>query len=66
MSLDDYASLLRSQGAGERAIKDVTEAFAAQDHGIYDADWAAARPTSTDFRTWCRQVLKPAVDARAS
>ncbi|MEU6424775.1 NAD(P)H-binding protein [Microbispora sp. NPDC046973] len=66
MSVDDYASLLRSRGAGDQAVKDVTEAFAAQDHGIYDADWATAKPTSTDFRTWCREVLKPAADARAS
>ena len=66
MSMDDQASLLRSRGAGDQAVKDLTEAFAAQDHGIYDADWAIARPTSTDFRTWCREVLRPAVDVRAS
>ncbi|MDO0928989.1 hypothetical protein QQY24_27610 [Streptomyces sp. TG1A-8] len=64
--IDDYASLLRSQGTGDQAVKDLTEAFAAQDHGIYDADWATAEPTPTDFRTWCRHVLKPAVDARTS
>jgi uncharacterized protein YbjT (DUF2867 family) len=60
MSMDDFASLLRSQGTGDQAIKDLTEAFAAQDHGIYDADQATATPTSTDFRTWCREVLRPA------
>ncbi|MFJ9733737.1 NAD(P)H-binding protein [Streptomyces sp. NPDC101171] len=65
MDVDDYASLLRSRGAGDQTIKDLTDAFAAQDHGIYDADWATARPTPTDFRTWCREVLKPAADARA-
>ena len=65
-SMDDYASLLRSQGAGDQTVKDLTEAFAAQDQGIYDEDWAAAKPTSTDFRTWCREVLKPAADAQAS
>ncbi|MEV4457214.1 NAD(P)H-binding protein [Microbispora sp. NPDC049633] len=66
MRVDDYASLLRSRGAGDQAIKDVTEAFAAQDHGVYDADWATATPTSTDFRTWCREVLKPAAAVRVS
>ncbi|KAB8190527.1 NAD(P)H-binding protein [Nonomuraea phyllanthi] len=66
MSMDDYASLLRSRGASDQAVKDTTEAFAAQDLGIYDADWAIAKPTSTDFRTWCREVLKPAADAWAS
>ncbi|MEU0252613.1 NAD(P)H-binding protein [Streptomyces sp. NPDC006184] len=66
MSIHDHASLLRSQGAGDQTVRDLTEAFAAQDHGIYDADWATAEPTATDFRTWCREVLKPAADARAS
>lgn len=66
MSLDDYGSLLRSQGVSDQSVKDITEAFAAQDHGIYDADWATAEPTPTDFRTWCREVLKPAADAQAS
>ncbi|GGL15877.1 NmrA family transcriptional regulator [Sphaerisporangium melleum] len=66
MSMDAYASLLRSRGAGDQTVKDLTEAFTAQDHGIYDADWATAEPTPTDFRTWCREVLKPAVDARTS
>ncbi|MFI2644429.1 NAD(P)H-binding protein [Streptomyces sp. NPDC018610] len=66
VAIDDYASLLRSQGAGDQTVKDVTDAFAAQDHGIYDEDWAAAEPTRTDFRTWCREVLKPAADARTS
>jgi uncharacterized protein YbjT (DUF2867 family) len=66
MSMDDYASLLRSRGVGDQTVVDLTEAFAAQDQGIYDADWATAKPTSTDFRTWCREVLKPAADTRAS
>lgn len=66
MSMDDFASLLRSQGASDQAVKDRTEMFTAQDLGIYDADWAAAKTTSTDFRTWCREVLKPATDAQAS
>ncbi|MEU5629708.1 MULTISPECIES: hypothetical protein [Streptomyces] len=38
----------------------MTEAFTAPDHGIYDKDWATAKPTPTDFRTWCREALKPA------
>lgn len=62
-SVDDYAALLRSRGAGDRTVKDVTEAFVAHDHGIYDTDWASAEPASTDFRTWCREVLKPAAEA---
>lgn len=65
LSSDDFASLLRSRGASDQTVKDMTEAFAAQDHGIYDADWATAEPAPTDFRTWCREVLKPAAAARA-
>jgi uncharacterized protein YbjT (DUF2867 family) len=57
----DYGSLLRSQGADDQSVKDVAEAFAAHDEGIYDADWSRAAITGTDFRTWCREVLKPRV-----
>lgn len=63
MSLDDFASLLRSRGLGDQMVQDMTEMSAAQDHGIYDADWAKATLTPTDFRTWCREVLKPAADS---
>jgi uncharacterized protein YbjT (DUF2867 family) len=66
MSLDEFASRLRSRGATDQAVRDRTEMFAAQDQGIYDADWAAATPTATGFRTWCREVLKPAAGAPAS
>jgi uncharacterized protein YbjT (DUF2867 family) len=66
MSMDDFASLLRSRGASDQAVKDRTEMFTAQDHGIYNADWETAKPTSTGFRTWCREVLKTAANARAS
>ncbi|MEE4543062.1 NAD(P)H-binding protein [Streptomyces sp. V4-01] len=63
-SIEAYASLLRSQGASDQAVEDLTEAFAAQDRGIYDEDWGSAEPAATGFRTWCREVLKPAADAR--
>jgi hypothetical protein len=66
MSMDDFASLLRSRGASDQAVKDRTKMFTAQDHGIYDADWATAKPTSTDFRMWCKKVLRAAADAQAS
>ena len=61
VSIADYGSLLRSQGADEQTVKDVTDAFVAHDDGIYDADWSRATITGTDFRTWCREVLKPRV-----
>ncbi|MEV6824670.1 NAD(P)H-binding protein [Amycolatopsis sp. NPDC051102] len=61
VALADFAAMRRSQGASERAVADVVEMFAAQDEGIYDADWAKAAIAPTDFRTWCREVLKPAL-----
>ncbi|MET9494379.1 NAD(P)H-binding protein [Streptomyces sp. NPDC006552] len=61
-TMDEFATTLRSRGAGERTVQDLTEMFAAQDDGIYDKDWAKTSLTATDFRTWCREVLKPAVD----
>jgi len=36
------------------------ETIAAVNDGIYDADQARAIPGPTDFRTWCREVLRPA------
>lgn len=60
ISLADFSSQMAQQGADEQAIRDLTEMLAAQQNGIYDADWAAATPTSTSFRTWCEQVLAPA------
>ena len=29
--------------------------------GIYEADQEIAIPTATSFRTWCEDVLRPAV-----
>ena len=63
--MEDFAALLRSRGASERAITDTIEMFAAQDAGIYDADWATAEIAPTDFRTWCREVLRLAVERTA-
>jgi uncharacterized protein YbjT (DUF2867 family) len=61
LASDDLAAGLRSAGRSERAVQDVVEMFAAQDDGIYDADWARATTAPTDLRTWCREVLVPAV-----
>jgi uncharacterized protein YbjT (DUF2867 family) len=62
MTLDDYASMLRSQGACDQAVKDRIEMNSAQGSGIYDVDWPSAKSAATDFRAWCRAVLKPAVE----
>ncbi|MEH1027447.1 NmrA family NAD(P)-binding protein [Micromonospora profundi] len=65
-ALEDFAAMLSSRGASDQAVKDLTEMFTAQNDGIYDVDWARAKPAPTDFRTWCRQVLTPAVNSRES
>ena len=41
-------------------VRDVIDAMIAVQDGIYDADQARAIPGPTDFRTWCREVLRPA------
>jgi uncharacterized protein YbjT (DUF2867 family) len=57
----DFGSTLSQRGASQDLVNDVIEAIAALNSGIYDADQAAATPGPTDFRTWCEEVLRPAV-----
>jgi uncharacterized protein YbjT (DUF2867 family) len=64
IDLDDFATMRRSQGTSDQAIADITAALAAGNQGVYDADWAVATITATDFRTWCREVLASAVPGR--
>jgi uncharacterized protein YbjT (DUF2867 family) len=59
-SIDDFESGMAARGATDQAIKDMTEMQIAQDDGLYAADWAAATPTATDFRTWFENALQPA------
>lgn len=66
LTIDEYAGMLRSAGAPEQQVIESMQTFTAADEGIYDADWARAVPTATDFRTWCREVLVPAASARAA
>jgi uncharacterized protein YbjT (DUF2867 family) len=61
LTLTDVASALAARGASAAVVDDVTEAAAAVNAGIYDSDQEAARVGPTDFRTWCREVLRPAV-----
>lgn len=61
LSSDDLASGLRAAGRSAQTVRDVVEMFAAQGGGIYDADWARATTGRTDLRTWCREVLVPAM-----
>jgi uncharacterized protein YbjT (DUF2867 family) len=61
LTLADVASALAGRGASAGVVRDVIEMIAAVDAGVYDADQEAAYSGSTDFRTWCRDVLRPAV-----
>ncbi|MCU4183514.1 NAD(P)H-binding protein [Acidiferrimicrobium sp. IK] len=63
-SIDDLVASLRSVNAPEGQITETVETFTAAQEGIYEADWAFATPTATDFRTWCREVLVPVAAAR--
>lgn len=63
VALESLAEQLRARGAGEQAVSDTTQMFAAQAAGLYDADWAVARLGATDLATWCRTVLGPRVAA---
>src|SRR4051794_14073824 len=42
ITVDEYTATLRARGAGDRIVQELVETFAAQDGGIYDADWATA------------------------
>ena len=60
LSVNEVESALTQRGASEGVVRDVIETIAAVQNGIYDADQARAIPGATDFRTWCREVLRPA------
>ncbi len=59
LSVTDVKSALTQSGASE-GVRDMIETIAAVSDGIYDADQARAIPGPTDFRAWCREVLRPA------
>jgi uncharacterized protein YbjT (DUF2867 family) len=60
LSVTDVKSALTQRGASEGVVRDMIETIAAVSDGIYDADQARAIPGPTDFRAWCREVLRPA------
>jgi uncharacterized protein YbjT (DUF2867 family) len=60
LSVADVESALTQRGASEGVVRDMIETMVAVSDGIYDADQARAIPGPTDFRTWCREVLRPA------
>ena len=63
LSVADVALVLAGRGASAGLVRDVTEMIAAGNEGIYDIDQSVSTPAPTDFRTWCREVLRPFVFA---
>ncbi len=63
LSVSDVESVFTQRGASEGVVRDMIETIGAVQNGIYDADQARAIPGPTDFRTWCREVLRPAAQA---
>jgi hypothetical protein len=62
-SIEGSVARMAARGASEQAIRDLTEMYIAQDEGLYEADWAAATPTATDFRTWFEEAVRHAATA---
>jgi uncharacterized protein YbjT (DUF2867 family) len=58
---EEIAAALAARGATAGVVQDILETTIAVNAGIYDADQNAASPGPTDFRTWCREVLRPTV-----
>jgi uncharacterized protein YbjT (DUF2867 family) len=61
LALSEVEAGFAARGVSEPVIRDMVEMITAQNEGIYDAEQATAKPGPTDFRTWCQEVLKPAL-----
>ena len=61
LTQEQMAAALAARGATAGVVRDILETTIAVDAGIYDADQDSASPGPTDFRVWCREVLRPAV-----
>lgn len=61
--LADFQATLVQRGASPALAQDMADMVKAQNDRIYDAEPRDAHPTATEFRRWCRDVLKPAVQA---
>ena len=66
MSSAELGAQMAARGSSERAVQDVIEMNVAQDEGLYDADWSAAAPTATDFRTWFEDAVASSAAAQGT
>ncbi|MYQ44839.1 NAD(P)H-binding protein [Streptomyces sp. SID4985] len=58
--LTDFRARMAQLGASPSLTQDMADMINAQNNGIYDAE-PRDPATATDFRRWCQDVLKPAV-----
>lgn len=57
-----YQATLTERGMTEAWARGLVDMAAAQNDGVYDAEWRALRTAApTGFRQWCAEVLRPAV-----
>jgi uncharacterized protein YbjT (DUF2867 family) len=62
--LADFQDRMVQRGASPSLAQDMADMVNAQNNGIYDAEPRdPASATATDFRQWCQNVLKPAVQS---
>jgi uncharacterized protein YbjT (DUF2867 family) len=57
----DYKTTMMRYGMTEAWAQGLVDMAAAQDQGIYNNESRTAQSTTTSFRQWCEEVLKPAV-----
>ena len=58
----DYKATLMRYGITEAWAQGLVDMAAAQNDGVYNAEPRTPQST-TSFRQWCQEVLKPAVPA---
>ena len=64
VAVADYQAMLLQSGASEAMARDFAGMIEAQNNGIYDAEPRDPNSaTRTSFRQWCRETLRPAVQA---
>ncbi|WP_299538214.1 NAD(P)H-binding protein [uncultured Streptomyces sp.] len=62
--LAEFQAQMVQRGASPSLAQDMADMINAQNNGIYDAEPRdPASATATDFRRWCQNVLKPAVQS---
>jgi uncharacterized protein YbjT (DUF2867 family) len=61
ISPEDYKASMLRMGVKDTVAQDRVDMAVAVNAGFYMHDAAHAQRTTTSFRTWCQEVLKPAI-----